>query len=696
MLQTRGHSQHSGLCRAGGLGSRRYPSGLGRLVLALAILPALDAMAQTTNPPPKQVDLTELPLEALMNLDVPKVYAASKVEQKTTEAPSSVTIITSDEVKKYGYRTLADLLSSVQGFYVSSDRNYDFLGAEGVNLGDFNDRILLMVNGHRVNNNYNDGAAIGTDFILDLDLVDRVEIIRGPGSALYGDNAFFGVINVITRQGRQINGVEASSEYGSFDSYKLRATYGQLFTNGLEVLLSGSYYNSEGNPRLFYKQFDTPAQNFGVAENMDGDSAASLFGSVGWQDLKLEGAFNQRVKSNPTAQYDLTTFDDPRLRTIDDRGYAALKFAHNFPGEVDVTAQVYFDTYTHEIGYPQSLLVGTNVVFSRFSSETDLGEWWGTELQVNKTLWDRVTLTLGGEYRDDFLQDSRLVVEDMPEAGSHVRTDRENYGVYVQGDFAVRTNLHLDAGVRYDQYGHFEPAFDPRVALIYNPVPESTLKAIYGTAFRAPSFYELSTSDLPLKPEEITSYDLVYEQQINGHLRSSVSGFYNQMNHLLVFSSGSFSNFNADTIGTEVALEGSWAWIRGRASYSYQDTRNSGVGWQMPDSPNNLFKLNLSAPLFKDYIFAGLEFQYTSARLSLHNATDPSGQPITVQGESAGGYGMVNLNVLSRNLIKNLDFSASIYNLLNCHYSDPASDFHVQDLISQDGRTFRLKLTYRY
>jgi outer membrane receptor for ferrienterochelin and colicins len=120
------------------------------------------------------------------------------------------------------------------------------------------------------------------------------------------------------------------------------------------------------------------------------------------------------------------------------------------------------------------------------------------------------------------------------------------------------------------------------------------------------------------------------------------------------------------------------------------------VVWQMPDSPNDMFKLNLSAPLIKDKLFAGAEFQYTSDRLSLHNTTDAGGQPITVQGEDAGGYGIVNLTLFSQKLIKNVEFSASVYNLLNHRYADPASDFHVQDIIEQDGRTFRVKLTYRF
>jgi iron complex outermembrane receptor protein len=645
-----------------------------------------------STPPQKPIDLTELPLEALMNLDVPKVYAASKIEQKVTEAPSSVSIVTADEIKKFGYRTLAEVLQSVPGFNVSYDRNYAFLGARGISLGDFNSRMLLLVNGHRVNNNLTDGAYVETAFILDIDLVDRVEIIRGPGSVLYGNNAFFGVINVITREGKQVNGVEGSFDYGSYDTYKGRVTIGQQFTNGMRFLVSGTYYDSQGVDALFYRAFNTPAQNHGVAEDMDADSFGSAFASIGYGDFSLEGAWNRREKINPTAQFSLTTFNDPRLRTIDERSYVTLKYAHSFPDIVDVVAQVYFDHYHFDIGYPQSVIVGTNVVFSTFSTEKDTGEWWGAELQLNKRLWDRHVITFGGEYRDDFLQELRLSGEPT------VHRTRESYGIYLQGDFAIVTNLHFHGGFRYDQYGDFDPSFDPRLALIYNPFEGSTFKAIYGTAFRAPNFSELSDPRLQnINPETITGYELVYEQQIGPHFRSSVSGFYNVMDDLIVFDSGSFTNFNADTKGVELALETSWHnGIRGRASYSFQETRNTSVSWEMPDSPNHMVKLNLSVPIYKDKIFAGADFLYASDRRSLHNTTDPFGQPITVQGTDAGGYGIVNLTLFSQNLVKNLEVSASLYNVLDRRYSDPASHFHVQDTIEQNGRTFRIKLTYRF
>jgi len=660
-----------------------WRAAIGRTLLAFIMLgSAAWTSAAESSKAQKPSDLSELPLEALMEIEIPKVYGASKFEQKTTEAPSSISVVSSEEIKRYGYRTLADVLQSVHGFHVSYDRNYAFLGTRGINLGDFNSRILLLVNGHRVNNNLTDGAFIDTAFILEVDLIDRVEVIRGPGSVLYGNNAFFGVINVVTRTGKQMNWAEFSGEYAEFDTYKGRATFGKAFTNGIEFLVSGSFYDSDGPEKLFYNEFNTPAQNNGVARNRDDDLFGSFFGSISYLDFTLEGAFIHRDKGNPTAQFG-TTFNDSRLRTEDERSYTALKYAHSFPEILDVTAQVYYDRNEFQIDYP----FGATAF-----RERDVGEWWGAEVQLNKKLFDRHIISVGGEYRDDFRQEREF-------SGQRTVTqDRQSHGIYAQGDFALLDSLHFNGGVRYDEYGDFDPSYNPRLALIYNPVEKSTLKAIYGTAFRVPNFLELALSPPgQLEPEEIDSYELVYEQEITRHLRASLSGFYNDMDGLIVFESGRFNNIDAETKGMELALQGFWTnGIRGRISYTLQKTDAQSARWNLPDSPEHLVKLNLSVPVYQDKVFAGVEFQFISERESLHNTTDGTGQPLTVQGENAASYGIVNLTLFSREVIKNVEFSASVYNLLDRKYSDPATRFHRQDTLERDGRAFRVKLTYRF
>ena len=223
---------------------------------------------QTGKPARRPQTLKNLSMEELMEVKVDTVFGASKHEQKVTEAPSAVSIVTADDIKQQGYRTLADVLRSVRGFYVTSDRGYNAIGMRGMNIsGDFGGRLLITVDGHRLNDPIYDTAASGMDFLLDVDLIERVEVIRGPGSSLYGNNAFLGVINVITRKGRDVNGVELSGSAATFDTYTGRFTYGNQFTNGVELMLSGTFYDSAGDRQLYYSEFS--AINNGIAQDIN-------------------------------------------------------------------------------------------------------------------------------------------------------------------------------------------------------------------------------------------------------------------------------------------------------------------------------------------------------------------------------------------------------------------------------------------
>lgn len=632
--------------------------------------------------------LADLSLEDLMQIETPTVYGASKFEQKTTEAPSSVTVVTAEEIRRFGYRTLADVLQSVHGFYVSYDRSTTFLGTRGINLGDFNSRVLVLVDGHRINNNLTDGAAIGTDFIVDVDLIDRVEIVRGPGSVLYGNNAFFGIVNVITRSGDQLKGAEVAGDYGSFNSYKGRVTYGNSLTNGLQWILSGSVYHSDGAHELYFEEYDTPAQNNGIAENADADSSVSLYGSVSLHGFTLDGAFLERQKENPTAQY-FTTFNDDRLETKDLRAYASLKYEHEFEQVGDLTARVYYDQANLDLTYPYS---------SGTFKEKAEGQWWGAEAQLTKHLWSRHVATLGAEYRDDFQQSRTVYNADTGQTTTpEIKQSRRSYGVFGQADVAALTNLHFIGGIRYDQYGQFDPDLNPRLAAIYSPFRNTTFKLLYGTAFRVPNFLELSDPRFQdIAPEEISTYEIVYEQGIGSHLRSSISGFINEIDDLILLSSGTYTNMDARTRGVEVALRGYWiGGLQSRVSYSFQDTENLTTGNGFADSPAHLVKFNLSVPLYQEKIRLGLEYLYTSSRTTLWS--DPSFVPAqTVSGEDVGGFGVVNLTLFSQDVVKGLQFSASVYNLLDTRYSDPSSRYHLQDSLPRDGRTFRVRLTYKF
>ena len=446
---------------------------------------------------PTKSSLMDMSLDDLMKVNIDSVYGASGYKQKVTDAPASITIITGDDIRRYGYRTLADVLRHVPGFYVTYDRNYSYLGVRGFNRpGDYNSRVLLMVDGHRVNDNVYDEAAIGTDFPVDIDLIDRVEVIRGPNSSLYVASALLGVINIVTKSVRNARNLTVSEAAASYGTYTSRLTYGHQFESGLAMLLSGTYYDSHGQDRLYFKEFDTPATNYGIAENRDGDQSQQLFSKLSYRGFTLEGVYGSRGKNVPTASFG-TIFNDPAERTVDGRSYLALKYDHRFGSDWGYVSRVSYDYVAYNGFYPvdYSQSGGAARVLNRDIAN---GQSWGAEFALSKKLFENQTLVVGADYRDNFQQDQsnydlqpfRLYMDD--------RRTSTIWGVYAQDAIRLSSKLVLDLGLRHDQYSTFGGATNPRAALIYSPLEKTTVKLLYGQSFRPPNAYELYYSALGL------------------------------------------------------------------------------------------------------------------------------------------------------------------------------------------------------
>jgi iron complex outermembrane receptor protein len=625
--------------------------------------------------------------EAMLLGETPIVYSAAKYEQKINEAPASVTIISADQIRKYGYRTFAQVLQSVPGLFATYDRNYDYVGIRGFNRpGDYNSRVLVLVDGHRLNDAVYDQAPIGTD----VDLIDRVEIVRGPSSSLYGTNAFFGVINVITKRGRDIKGAEGSWENSSYTSNKGRLTYGQKLSNGLEFIASGSYYYSVGQQNLFYQEFNTPDQNNGIAHRMDQDTFHNFFAKASYGDLTLQGGYVGRKKRIPTASFG-TMFNNGRDATVDNRGYLDLKYQHEFANQLTVKGRLYYDRYYYRgdffVDYPPPTL----------NQDFLTTDQVGGELTLVKRLFDKHKVTLGSEFRSQFRMDQSNKDADPPATYLDDKRKSNIGAFYLQDEFAITDNLILNAGFRYDHYSTFGGTANPRAGLIYT-WRDTTAKLLYGRAFRAPNpfeqFYVASVGSKPnpdLKPESISTYELVLEQYLGHHIRGSASGYYYEIDRLisqvldpsdglLVYQNG--NKINAK--GLELTLEGKWpsGWD-GRISYAIQEARDSASDRLLTNSPQHLVKGNLIIPLFNDKVFASLETRYMSSRL-------------TLTGNSAKNVFLTNATLFTQQLLPGWEFSAQVNNLFGHRYGDPGSGEHVQDTILQDGRTYWLKLKYRF
>jgi outer membrane receptor for ferrienterochelin and colicins len=493
----------------------------------LGVLPTRGRQSQ-------QPDLSGMSIEDLAKLKVDTVYGASKFLQKAANAPASVTVVTGEEIQKYGYRTLADILRSVPGFYVIYDRNYTYVGVRGLSRpGDYNARILFLLDGHRVNDNIYDGALVGTEFPVDVDLIERIEIIRGPSSSVYGTGAFIAVINVITKRGRDLNSVEASTEGGSWNSYKGRASYGKRFDNGVEMLLSGSFYNSHGDSRLFFPEFDSPATNFGIAENADGDRAYSTFADVIYKDFDIHVVEASRTKQIPTASYG-TVFNDPRTQTTDAHVYVDAQYRRVF-GNWETLGRISYDWYGYNGTYIYDY---TNSGVPPFTVNKDLanGDWVDLQWDASHLFFKRHSVTLGSEFRQDIRQ--HQVNYDVQPFFSYLDDHRSErvWALYLQDEFSLNKKLAFVAGLRSDSYQKSGSTFSPRLGLVFNPTPNTNIKATYSRAFRAPNSYENfyagstgTTGNPSLQPEKIRSYEVDLEHRFGKKFNGMIAGYNNRI-----------------------------------------------------------------------------------------------------------------------------------------------------------------------
>ena len=652
-----------------------------RACVAFIILISFLAQFATGQNQPKP-DLEALDLEQLMKV---QFYTASKHSQDASETPASVTVITRADIRAYGYRTLADILQSVRGFWVNSDRNYSYLGMRGFSRpGDYNTRILLLIDGHRINDNVYDQALIGTEFPLDVDLIERIEIVRGPASCLYGTNAFFGVINVITRQPPIVPTVQISTEAETEFTRKARVTLGlpQVLDG---ALLSASMYRSDGYDRLYFPEFDSPETNNGVANRVDGDRYGSAFTLLKWKHFQFEALAGSREKIIPTASFG-TIFGDPANRTTDSRGFGELRYQREFLSGLQLTSRWYYDSYLYKGTYAYSIN-GTREL------EYDMarGDWIGTQFDLSRPLGHRNTITAGTEIRYNMRQLQQEFLPGFP--GLYDQRSSSVFALYGQDELRITRRISVNAGVRSDYYSTFGTAISPRVAAIIRPNERTAVKYAFGHAFRAPTAYEMYYSDgvsveanPRLQPETIASHNVTIEHSFTPAVRVVAEAFYNRLDDLLDQRLDSrtgmaqYMNINSSSgKGVEFELDAQRNRWRAALSDTLQRSIDRNTGEALDNSPLHLAELKMQAPL-RSALLAGVELHYHSPQTTYLNWRIPD-------------FLTTNLTISTAKPVAGFDLSASCYNLFDRRNYDPASPGLTQLRLLQDGRGFRFKVS---
>jgi len=640
-----------------------------RLVLCLAGMVALHEATAA--------DVTDMSLEQLLQIGV---VGASKYEQKQSQIGAAVSVITRQEIRAFGWRTLDQALASLPGVYVTYDRQFTYLGVRGFGLpGDYDTRVLVTINGNRVNDPIFDSGPFGRELPIDMDLIERIEFIPGPGGAVYGQNAMFAVVNIVTRTGAQVNGAEAAVGYQQPQALiEGRASWGARLDNNVDVLMSVSGMNAEGQ-NLF---FDYGASGkSGIAWGLDGDRTKQFFGSIARGPWSFEVVYGFEHKDDPTATY----LSDPLVPDqYQETGYALtqLQYRDNFAGDtLHASARVFTG---NDISNEHLSFGGTMYTYP---STPDLV---GIEARLVSTAVAAHILMLGLEAQDNYNTDQSQIVPSQPALNVYVPGSGYRVGLYGQDEWHVLNTLAATLGFRVDRNEKTGTALSPRLALIWQATPDTTAKALYGIAHRAPnSFEDLARFEpdapsLQLGDETIDTLEFDVDHRVGRDLtlRASV---YQWTLHDLILENAITEQYQntqpVDTRGIELSTDKTWdsgARLRDSVSIQHASYRSGG---EVANSPKILGKLNFSSPLPVDGVRLGYELRYDSSRLDLN-------------GSPLGGYTLSNLFLSTESLAHGLEVSLGVGNLFDKHYAQPASGNHWQNSLEQDGRSVRLDLHY--
>ncbi|MGD9786492.1 MAG: TonB-dependent receptor plug domain-containing protein [Sulfuricellaceae bacterium] len=634
-------------------------------------------------------DLTELPLEELLKL---RVISTPKFATKAEDIPSAVSILSAEDIRAFGWRTLADALRSLQGFTVTDDHTYSYAGVRGVSVpGDYRSRFQVLIDGTAINENIYSSATIDSAFPLDLDLVDHIEVVRGPSASVFGGDSMFGVINVITRSGRSVGGAEAALSMGTGRSNQLRGTWGGVSANGTDYLFSLTGFEADGHNVRFPEMASLGLDP--VARGTDGESGGKVLVRLRHDEWYATLIHSRRKRTVPTGSYG-SVFNDPAHHEDDEYSLAEAGNDLRLDGKNELHTRLYLGRYRYQGYYPYDY---PPYVVNHDDAE---GRWWGLESRLVSTAWSRQRWTVGFEYKRNTRQNQLnddIGVGCFGAGAAPCLDDRRNgrqFSVYLQDEISLQPETQLTLGLRHDKATDLQSHWSSRLGLVHHSERAGTFKLLYATAFRDPSVYEryYTTATYPygnpnLTAERMQSVEGTWEQRLGGG-RLTLTGYVFRVQDMIATEgSGVAQNFPTLTArGVEVEYEKRWdSQASLRLGYSLQMPQ--GDNGRPDNAPRHMAKFNWAYPVGGDWL-AGVEAQTVSRRRSA-----------TGTGE-VGGYGIANLSMVYQPKKHHWEASVGLYNLFDKEYADPVATDSLmpvpRDRMLQNGRNVRLKMTVHF
>jgi outer membrane receptor protein involved in Fe transport len=663
-----------------------------------------------------------------------EVLGASRAAEAVEDAPASVTIISREELRAMGYPTIAEAIRGVRGIYLSYDDTYNSTGVRGFSRpGDYGNRILVLVDGHATNDNWIWTSFVGFDARVDLDDVDRIEVIRGAGSVVYGTGAFFGVINLVTRSKDAPTHAEVAVS-SALGAGRARATlvWHPQKEAGLWVSVAGA--QAAGSDHYYPEYVSTPTDAgpsisdyrgnpaTGLVRDADGFRAATVGGHAWYRALSAHWLFTSHKKHSPSAQYE-TLFADPSTTNTDTRAFVDVQLEPVWEN-IESLTRVHLDT-SHYFG---NLPYSPNAVDpTSFGVENDeyTGIWGGIEQRFIVKLPPAFKFTAGADFTQHF-KTHQYNIDDRarpgytgPDAGPIIDADNpfKNIAGYALFDIVVSPRVRFSAGARIDYFDKLKfdvgASISPRVALIVKPYERGNLKVMLGKAFRVPSVYERFFASVTqikptsISPEQVLSGETEFTHRFSNAVSGVITAYANYVSNLIELGSVSvdadtvnqYRNSDAPVLvlGTEAEVRHEWrqGWMLS-ASTSVQKARylNDENLRQVPNSPLVLGSAKGVVPIIGRSLTLATRLSIEGRRYDTQFrksdvACDPNGlasAACPAQGTTDTGaiWDIVFSGAVER---FHASYSIGLYNAADWRYDTVPSTEYVQRTIRQRPRS---------
>lgn len=643
------------------------------------LVAATVASAQGNDPAGKGLDA--LSLEQLMDV---RVQTATLRQQSLRDAPASVTVVTAEDIRRYGYRTLGEALSNVRSFYTSSDGPLGYVGARGFSLpGDYNTRFLVLINGHALTDNvYGAMYYFGEDFPLDLELVEQIEIVRGPSSALYGGNGLFATINIITQTPAGAPRTRFSTGVGTLGEKKLSAS--TSFAAGREgsLLLSTSALHSGGRTVNF-----TEREQTGVSpsrtDHVGAGAGYRLFANLGWKDWTVVALFGQHRSIVPSGWFG-TPIGNTGTTDLESRNFVEAAWHRALGPSNEIIWRTSYDQYRYDGVYDYG--------DDYRNLDGAIGDWVGSQLVYHHETGGRGTFTLGGQGSIDIRNVQYNITSTQAgrqrDENFRITRRRTSYGFFAQQELKLSPSWTGYVGGRLDATTYDDLFFSPRAALIYQRDGQA-YKLMYGRAFRNPSTFERFWEPNPsLDAERIDTFEVVAERRLQRRVNLVTAVFHYRLGGLIVGIPISetrlqYQNVSrAQATGVEMEVTARPAGrLETSTGFSIQRTRGLDSRERVQNSPVRLGQLRASVPLADQRLILSSAVRYVGSRLDAY-------------GGMVGATTLVDVTITAPRVAAGVELQLGVRNLLDDAYLDPLSAEHATQWMPGAGRSIFFRLMW--